>query len=234
MQCKTSVWLALSLLLAAPALFAQAATAPPTPQVHAAAEESEFQNTYWPAELAGQAALKKGATQTAEKNFRTARAAAEACGDTKWSELAGTIAELGSIARDAKNYPEAQQLYKEALALQEQHQPAVEPEVGGALQALANIYMAQDQPNQAEPLLLRSVDIYEKRLATAPTPDIRAAYGRHIAWASFWLVAMATSSNRPDVAQSRCQDGMQYAKYLPADQLDTMTRGCAEVASHGK
>jgi tetratricopeptide (TPR) repeat protein len=217
-----------------PALFAQGAAPAPSPQIHIKAEEAKFQSTYWPAELAGQAALKKGDTQTAKKNFLTARAATEACGDTKWSELAGTIAELGSIERDAKNYPEAQQLYKEALALQEQHQPPDEPEVGGALQALANIYMAQDQPNQAEPLLLRSVDIYEKRFATAPTPDIKAAYGRHIAWASFWLVAMATSSNRADVAQSRCQHGMQYAKYLPADQLDTMTRGCAEVASHGK
>lgn len=211
-----------------------AALAPAQQMASDAQREKTFQSTYWPPELAGQAALKKGDYGTAKKNFLASRKIAEERGDSKWLELAGTISELGSIARDQKNYSEAESLYKESLALHEKHQKPDEAEVGGALQALANIYLAEDEPNKAEPLLLRSVEIYKRRIATAPLPEAKAAYGQHIAFGSFWLVAIGTSSNRIDMALAHCKDAMEYAEFETPEQRDIITRGCAEVTEKAK
>jgi TonB family protein len=199
-----------------------------------AKREDKFQSVYWPAEREGEEALKRGDYDTARKKLLIARAAAAERGDSKWLELAGTIAAMGGTEFGAKNYPEAERLYKESLAMHEKHQQPDEAEVGGALQSLANVYMAQDEPDKAEPLLLRSVEIYKKRIETAPMSEAKAAYGRHIAWGSFWLVAIGTSSHRLDMAQAHCKDVMEYSKWVEADQRDIMTRGCAEVASKAK
>jgi TonB family protein len=199
-----------------------------------ARREDIFQSTYWPAERAGQRALKKDDYDTAKKNLLVSRAAAEERGDSKWLELAGTISELGSIERDEKNYPEAERLYKESLALHEKHQKPDEAEVGGALQALANVYLAENEPDKAEPLLLRSVTIYKERVATAPAQEEKTTYERHIAFGSFWLVAIATSSNRVDMALAHCKDALQYAEVETPEQRDIITRGCAEVRGKAK
>ena len=226
----------LAMLLTATIVFGQQTARPSRENVSQdqPKHQDTFQQTYWTPELAGQAALKKGDYSTAKKDFLQSRAAAEERGDAKWLELAGTIAELGSIERDKKNYPEAEKLYTESLALHEKHQKPDEAEVGGALQALANIYMAQNKPEKAEPLLLRSVEIYKKRLAEAPTPEAKTAYERHIAWGSFWLVAIGTSSNRLDMAMQHCKDALQYADAATSEQRDLITRGCAEVADKAK
>ena len=170
----------------------------------------------------------------AKKKFLISRAAAEKRGDSKWLELAGTISELGSIERDQKNYPEAERLYKESLALHEKHQKPDEAEVGGALQGLANIYLAENEPDKAEPLLLRSVDIYKKRIATASGEEEKTAYEQHIAFGSFWLVAIGTSSNRVDMALAHCKDALQYIEAETPEQREIITKGCAEVEGKAK
>jgi len=199
-----------------------------------AKREDIFQSTYWPAELAGQEALKNSDYDGAKREFLASRSAAEKRGDSKWLELVGTISELGSIERDQKNYGEAEQLYKESLALHETHQKPDEAEVGGALQALANVYLAENESDKAEPLLLRSVNIYKERVATAPAQEEKTAYERHIAFGSFWLVAIATSSNRVDMALAHCKDALQYAEVETPEQRDIITRGCAEVKGKAK
>jgi tetratricopeptide (TPR) repeat protein len=178
--------------------------------------------------------LKKSDYETAKKKLLIAREAAEERGDSKWLELAGTISELGSVELEEKNYPEAERLFKESLESHEKHQQPDEAEVGGALESLANAYMAQDKPDKAELLLLRSVEIYKKRIALAPMPEAEAAYGRHIAVSSFWLVAIGTSSHRLDMAQAHCKDAMEYAKWATDEQRGIITRGCAEVTSKAK
>ncbi len=199
-----------------------------------AKREAIFQKTYWPAERAGQEALKKNDYAGAKQEFLASRSAAEKRGDSKWLELAGTISELGSIERDQKNYGEAERLYKESLALHETHQKPDEAEVGGALQALANIYLAENEPDKAEPLLLRSVNIYKECVAAAPDSEGKIAYERHIAFGSFWLVAIATSSNRVDMALAHCKDALQYVEVETPEQRDIITRGCAEVKGKAK
>jgi len=231
MPRRTPLRLVILLTLAPSALIAQSSTTKPA----ATSQAADFQRTYWKPELAGQAAMKKEDYATAKKDFTLSRAAAEKAGDSVWQDLAGTISELGVIAREQQHYPEAEQLFQQALALHEKHDSADDPALGNAVQGLANIYMAEDEPAKAEPLLLRTVDIYKKAFAAASDATTKADYGNHIAWCSFWLIAMATSSNRPDVAKSRCDDGMKYIQYFPtATQRDIMTRGCTEVASHAK
>ncbi len=179
--------------------------------------------------------MKKEDYPTAKKDFTLSRAAAEKAGDSLWQDLAGTISELGIIEREQQHYSEAEQLFQQALALHEKHDSPDDPALGSAVQGLATIYMAEDEPAKAEPLLLRTADIYKKAFADASDQKTKADYGDHIAWCSFWLIAMATSSNRPDVAKARCDDGMKYVQYFPtATQRDIMTRGCEEVAGHPK
>jgi hypothetical protein len=94
---------------------------------------------------------------------------------------------------------------------------------------------AQGDAVKAEPLLLRSVEIYKKRMETPPLQEAKAAYGRHIAIGSFWLVAIGATAGRPDMAQTHCKDALAYGnQWVSSEQKDIITRGCADVMSKPK
>ncbi len=203
-----------------------------------ATRESKFQSTYWPAERKGEEALKKADYAAAKKSLLVARAAAKDRGDSKWLELATTLSELGTAELGGQNLEAAEQLYKESLDLHEKHQKPDEAGVGGALQSLASVYMAEDHLREAEPLIARSVQIYKARIRTVPSaqmPEAKADYGRHVALGSFLLAAIGARTQREEMARSRCADAVEYGKqWLQGREQDLVMEKCSQILVRSK
>jgi TonB family protein len=190
-------------------------------------QERKFQDAYWSNERAGREAFKRGDLPTAETKLLIARAAAEERGDLKWLELADVISMLGEVKEGQKDYPQAEDLLKESLAMHRKHQRADEAEVAGAEFSLAALYVQTQRPAEAEPLLLDSARIWEARLTEAPMPEARASYGWHLALSYFAAARIAAESGRADEAESRCRKAAIVAEQFPNENYMSAVRsGC--------
>jgi TonB family protein len=190
-------------------------------------QERKFQDSYWANERAGREAFKKGDLATAEIKLRSARSAAEERGDVKWLELADVISMLAETKEGQKDYPEAENLLVESLAIHQKHQRADEAEVAGAEFSLAALYVQTQRPSEAEPLLLDCARIWELRIAEAPMPEARASYGWHLALSYFAAARIAAESDRPVEAQSRCQKAINVAEQWPNENyMNAVRSGC--------
>jgi TonB family protein len=190
-------------------------------------QERKFQDAYWPNERAGREAFKQGDLATAEAKLLIARAAAEERGDLKWLELADVISMLGEVKEGQKDYPQAERLLKESLAMHRKHQRADEAEVAGAEFSLAALYVQIQRPSEAEPLLLESARVWEARLTEAPMPEAKASYGWHLALSYFASARIASEGGRMDEAESRCRKAVVIAEQFPNENYMSAVRsGC--------
>lgn len=189
--------------------------------------ERKFQDAYWPNERAGRAALEKGDLTTAEAKLSAARAAAENRGDAKWLELADVLSMLGTVKLEEDDFPGAEQLYKQSLAIHLTHQRPDEAEVAGAQETLGLLYIRARQPEKAEPLFLQSVKTYEARLHETSMPEPLAGYGRSLALGYFALSQIAAADGRVQEYQDRCRQAVSYAeKWAKAPDRDVITSRC--------
>jgi TonB family protein len=190
-------------------------------------QERKFQDAYWQNERDGREAFKKGDLATAEAKFQTARAAAEERGDLKWLELADVISMLAEVKEGQKDYPEAEGLLKESLAIHQKHQRPDEAEVAGVEFNLAALYVQTQRPSAAEPLLLECARIWEFRIAEAPMPEAKGSYGWHLALSYFAAARIAAEGGRLDEAQSRCRKAINVAEQWPNENyMSTVRSGC--------
>lgn len=190
-------------------------------------QERKFQDAYWSNERAGREAFKQGDLATAEAKLLIARAAAEERGDLKWLELADVISMLGEVKEGQKDYPQAEGLLKESLAMHRKHQRADEAEVAGAEFSLAALYVQTHRPSEAEPLLLESAKVWEARLTEAPMPEAKASYGWHLALSYFAAARIASEDGRTDEAESRCRKAVIVAEQFPNENYMSAVRsGC--------
>ncbi len=197
-------------------------------------QEGKFQDTYWSNERAGREAFKQGDLATAEAKLLIARAAAEERGDLKWLELADVISMLGEVKERQKDYPQAESLLKESLAMHRKHQRADEAEVAGAEFSLAALYVQTQRPSEAEPLLLESARVWEARLTEAPMPEAKASYGWHLALSYFAAARIASEGGRIDDAESRCRKAVIVAEQFPSENYMSAVRSGCDALLRGR
>ena len=137
--------------------------------------ERKFQDTYWENERAGRSALETGDVATAEAKLRIARAAAEERGDQKWLELADVVSLLAGAKQRENDYPQAESLFKDSLAIHLKHQRPDEAEIASVQFNLAFLYFRMQRFLEAEPLFLEAAKTWESRISEAPMADARLA-----------------------------------------------------------
>lgn len=86
-----------------------------------------------------------------------------------WAQSLQNLAVLYSTVldteeRDTHKYEEAEQLFKQALAIREQLLPAEHPQIARVLDFFGSFYEAQDKDEEAEKCFKRALDIREKVL----------------------------------------------------------------------
>jgi len=192
--------------------------------------ERKFQDSYWPNERAGRAALGEGDLTTAESKLSLARTAAEERGDEKWLELADVITMLGDIKERHAEYPAAEGLLKQSLAIHEKHQGPDEAEVAGAEFNLAALYVQMQRFSEAEPLLIEAARVWELRIADTSMPEAKAGYGKHLALTYVGAARMAAEANRPADARSRCQKAVSFAEKWPDQNTGAIRSACSSLA----
>ena len=192
--------------------------------------ERKFQDAYWANERAGREALTKGDLATAEAKLQAARAAAEERGDFKWLELADVVSMLAGVKEGQKDYPAAETLLKQSLAIHQKHQRPDEAEVAGVEFNLAALYMQLQQLNEAEPLLLEAARVWELRIADNPMPEPKTSYEWHVAMSYFAAARIAAAAGRSDEAQSRCRKSIPLAEQRPHDEyMKQALSGCESI-----
>jgi TonB family protein len=167
--------------------------------------EIHFQQAYWPAWKAGEAALGKADYATAKQQFEIARDEAAKLGQANWQELANALARLGAVEYRQKNYPAAEPYLLQSLQLQQNHREADAPEIADALANLGQLYMAENQFGKAEPILLKSVELYDAHLQDPKaTPAQLESYKRHRILNLFMLASLNQELGVSDEAVKYC------------------------------
>ena len=175
------------------------------------ARERTFQDSYWPNERAAREALEKNDLQTAETKLLAARAAAEDRGDQKWLELAEVVTLLAGVKQRENDYPNAELLFKESLAMHLKHQRPDEAEIASVQYNLGFLYIRMQQLPEAELLFLASARTWESRISEVSMSEAKASYGRHLAMSYFAAAQIAAADHRLSDSQSRCQKAVRYA-----------------------
>jgi TonB family protein len=192
--------------------------------------ERKFQDAYWANERAGRDALSKGDLATAETKLQVARAAAEERGDFKWLELADVVSMLAGVKEGEKDYPAAETLLKQSLAIHQKHQRPDEAEVAGVEFNLAALYVQMQRLIEAEPLLLEAARVWELRIADNPMPEPKASYEWHLAMSYFAAARIAAVSDHSDDAQARCRKAIAVAEQKPNDEyMKQVLSGCESI-----
>jgi TonB family protein len=192
--------------------------------------EKKFQDAYWANERAGRDALNKGDLATAEAKLQVARAAAEARGDLKWLELADVVSMLAGVKEGQKDYPGAESLLKQSLAIHQKHQRPDEAEAAGVEFNLAALYVQLQRLSEVEPLLSEAARVWELRIADNPMPEPKASYEWHLAMSYFAAARIAAATDHFDDAQSRCQKAIHVAEQKPNDDyMKQVLSGCESI-----
>jgi tetratricopeptide (TPR) repeat protein len=91
--------------------------------------------------------------------------------------LARSLLDLGEVYRSEGKYAPAQSCYGEALQIYTRQYGADSPQAAEVLNGQAELYKTLNDYVQAEPLLLKALDIRQKKL---PQPDLATAQRRTI------------------------------------------------------
>src|SRR5689334_17613367 len=133
--------------------------------------ETNITTTRWD-ELteAGRQAVARGDLAAATAAHRGALEEAEATAPDS-ARVASSLASLGQVRYQAKDYAEAEALFSRAVALREKLLGAEHPNVAQTLNNLAAVHVALGALDAAEPLLLRSLAITERHRGKSH-PDV--------------------------------------------------------------
>jgi TonB family protein len=192
--------------------------------------EQHFQETYWPAWKAGEAALANKDYAAARQQYEIARSEAAKLGQANWQELANALSRLGAVEYRQKNYPAAEPYLLQALQVQQNHREADAPEIADALGNLGDLYMAENNFAKAEPILLKAIEIYDAHLQ-APAPKLSlASYRRHRVLDLFMLASLNQELGSGADAVQYCDQAAGDAPHAMAkDEAVIVLRTCETV-----
>lgn len=175
----------------------------------AAQAEMLFQDSFWTLEESAQAAVGQRDYTGAEQQLKRARdlLAPVSDGRRHESERWQLMTSMGRLAMAQKKDDEAEQYYKEALALR-QNGDKDAPQMGATLADLGRLYAEEKRNDLARDHVTQSIAIYQKNFnkGGSSQPGARQVYGRAIAYQSWILSKIALQpvshgSGLPDVSR---------------------------------
>jgi tetratricopeptide (TPR) repeat protein len=119
----------------------------------------------------------------------------------------------GELNQKQNRLPEAEQRYKEALAIEKDRKDSAQ--AADSLNALGTLYFDMKETDLSRENLTKAIAMYRKDYKSASkNPDLQDAYGRAIANDSWLLSKIALSDHKPEEAARQCQVVFEFGKTL--------------------
>ncbi len=206
------------------------------PADHDAADRAEmlFQYEFWTALELAQTDLSKTDYSGAETQLEKTRDLLASVNDgrTHMAERWRWATTMGNLAMAEKKDDEAEQNYKQALALyQDSNNDA--PEAAATLACLGNLYAVEKRYDLARDNATRSVEIYQKNFKDAGSndPGGRQTYGRAIVYQSWMLSKLAQQQNNPSEAAKECHTVLDFQSFLSTTDHDSFVSVCEQATA---
>ncbi len=125
---------------------------------------------------------------------------------------------MGNLAMAQRKDEEAEQYYKQALAIYDANKEA--PEVAATLAYLGNLYAVEKRYDLARDNAAQSIAIYEENFKNAGSgnPGAQQIYGRAIAYESWMLSKLSRQQNNTSEVEKNCRTVLDFQAFLtPAD-----------------
>jgi TonB family protein len=207
------------------------------PANHDAEDRAEmfFQDNFWTAEEAAQAALGTGDYTGTELQLNKERDVLAPVSDGRRheSERWQWMTSMGRLAMAQKKDDEAEQYYKKALELR-QNGDKNAPEMAATLAALGRLYAEEKRYDLARDHATRSVAIYQKNLKRVGSsqPGAREVYGRAIAYQSWMLSKIALQQNDHIEAGKQCRTVLDFQTFLGTADHDSFVSACEQAVKN--
>lgn len=203
------------------------------PSDHGAADRAEmlFQHDFWTAEESAQADFAKADYSGAENQQSKARDLLVLGDFPHPRERWRWATSMGNLAMAQRRDEEAEQYYKQALALYDTDKDA--PEVAATLAYLGNFYAVEKQYDLARDTAAQSIAIYEKNFKNAGSsnPGARQTYGRAIAYQSWMLSKLARQQNNPYDVEKNCRTVLDFQVFLTPADHDSFISACGQATA---
>jgi|GEM_PF-4621721 len=125
---------------------------------------------------------------------------------------------MGNLAMAQRKDEEAEQYYKQALAVYDANKDA--PELAATLAYLGNLYAVEKRYDLARDDAAQSIAIYERNFKNAGpgNPGLQQIYGRAIAYQSWMLSKLSRQQNNTSEVEKNCRTVLDFQAFLtPAD-----------------
>jgi TonB family protein len=196
--------------------------------------EMKFQNDFWTSEDSAEDAMAKGDLSHAEEQLNRGKDLVSADkGMLHIQERWQWVTSMGRLRQAQKKYDEAEQFYKNDLALSENA-----PEGKGiSLANLADFFIAEDKLDLARDHAAQSFAIFQKlfKSVDARNHGEKQIYGANAARESWLLLNLAQGrKDTGDIAQ-QCRAMADFHDYLSVKERDSFASACqpaAQTASH--
>jgi tetratricopeptide (TPR) repeat protein len=155
--------------------------------------------------------------ENAEKHLQLSLDAARKGGEDKWLLVASSLGLLGNVAFGRRDFPAAENLYRQSLKIHLEHQKPDESEVGSAYGNLGYALAAEHKNLEAIEHLGKAISILKKCDAEASDQiqEAKQGYRRAIARQSFMLAGMSSDIQQ---IKSACNDVLTYLDSIPDNE----------------
>jgi TonB family protein len=193
--------------------------------------EMRFQSEFWTAEESAEAALAKGDYAQTEQQLNKAEGVLSSeSKDTRLTqERWQWMTTKGRLRMSQQRYEEAEQYFKNALALRENKwEDRDSPGIAASLANLAALYAEEKRFDIAHDYAVRALAMFEKNFkkAGAGNPGAQQAYGRGIAQESWMLLKLARERGDSTDATKQCRTIMEFQSFLNAKDHDSVVSAC--------
>jgi TonB family protein len=193
--------------------------------------EMAFQNDFWTTEESAETALAKGDYARSEEQLNKAKdLVSPDSKDTRHiQERWQWMTTMGRLRMSQQKYEEAEQYYKNALALREDRWgDKNSPEIAALLANLAALFAEEKRFDLARDHAVRALAMLEKNFEKAGSgnPGAREVYGRAIAQESWLLLKLAKKRNDVADADKQCRTILDFQSFLNITDRDSVVSAC--------
>ncbi len=200
--------------------------------------EMKFQNDFWTSEESAEDAIAKGDFAHAEEQLNRDKDLVSADkGMQHIQERWQWMTSMGRLRLAQKKHDEAEQFYKDALALRENSPEGKESlGVAASLANLTDFFVAENKLDLARDHAAQSFAIFQKlfKSVDARNQGAKQVYGGNAARESWLLLKLAQErKDTADIAQ-QCRAMADFQDYLSAKERDSFASACQQAgpASH--
>jgi TonB family protein len=195
--------------------------------------EMKFQDDFWTSQESAEDAIAKGDFARAEEQLNHDKDLVSANRDMQHiHERWQWMTSMGRLRLAQKKYDEAEQFYKDALALRENSPEGKETlVVAVSLENLADFFVAGNKLDLARDHAAQSFAIFQKLFKSVDARNqwAKQVYGANAARESWLLLKLAQGRNdTADIAQ-QCRALADFQDYLSAAERDSFDSACPQA-----